>query len=727
MLRSADGLGEIWLSPESSPQYYPLVHTSFWLEYRLWKLNPMGYHVTNVLLHIGASFLLWRALVLLGLPFAWIAAAIFAMHPVHVESVAWITERKNVLSLVFYLCSCISMLYWLRLIPQEKQINKLRGLYFFGLSFYIAALLSKSVVCSLPAALLLIVWWRKGTISHRDIISLIPFFIFGLVSGLSTAWLEHYHVGAQGAEWNYGWLERLLTASRIIWFYAGKLIYPIGLTFNYPRWSVSSQSLWQYSYPALLLLVFAMLSFWYYRRKISRGPIVAALFFCGTLFPALGFIDVYPFRYSFVADHFQYHASIGLIVLASQGIGCLAESMNTKLWSISISFLLCSLAVLTFHQSGEYKNIETLWRKTIEKNPNSILANNNLGLLFKERKEYDAALQLFNNIIDKYPYHAEAYNNIGTIYIIQGRYDDAADMFKRAIGINSKYVEAHYNLANLYKERGTLKEALSHCRQVLILDPDNSLGFVQMGELIDAHGNFKEAISWYSKALSQNPESAEIHLKWGQTLLNHGMLKEASEHFDEVLSLAPEAVKAINLKGIVFSRQAKLLTAEEYFRKAIGINADFVEGYVNLGTVLTQQGKVTEALTIYDQALHLEPTNCDALFGKGTALLENGMASEAERFFKKVIDLKSGYYQAILNLGIAKAMQQDFQSATEQFTLITKVWPESAEAFRNLAQAQWLIGKKHEARNSFKKLKVISDEEAEKLQKLIPSIGGSEN
>ena len=312
-LRSVDGLRQIWCKLTATPQYYPLVHTSFWLEYHLWGLNPVGYHVVNVLLHALAAILLWRVLVRLQLPGAWLAAGIFALHPVAVESVAWVTERKNVLAAVFYFAAALAYLRGRR---RERMAESKSGVslrwYFLAFALFVAALLSKTTACSLPAAMLLVIWWKRGRIAGRDVWPLLPFFAAGVALGLVTSWLERTHVGAQGPEWAFSFPERCLIAGRAVWFYAGKLFWPANLTFIYPRWQINTGAWWQWIFPVAALAVVAVL--WRLRRRIGRGPLVAVLFFGGTLLPALGFTNVYPMRYSFVADHFQYLASVGLIV-----------------------------------------------------------------------------------------------------------------------------------------------------------------------------------------------------------------------------------------------------------------------------------------------------------------------------------------------------------------------------------------------------------------------------
>jgi hypothetical protein len=354
-LHDLGGLQRIWFELGAVPQYYPMVHTTFWLEYHLWGLHPVGYHLINVLLHAAAAIFLWQVLLRLRIRGAWLAAVLFALHPVCVESVAWITERKNVLSAVFYFTAALAFLRFVAL-EEPDGPNRLRWYWYLGaLVLFMAALLSKTVTCTLPAALLLVCWWKKGRVQRGEILPLLPFFALGVGLGLITAWMEKFHVGAQGAEWSLTFADRCLIAGRALWFYAGRLVWPAHLTFIYPRWKIEPEVWWQWLFPVAAVGVVAGL--WLARRRIGKGPLVAVLFFAGTLGPALGFVNVYPMRFSFVADHFQYLASVGLITLCAVGLARMPRVMPAT--------LVVLLGALTWQQAGIYRNLETLWRDTL--------------------------------------------------------------------------------------------------------------------------------------------------------------------------------------------------------------------------------------------------------------------------------------------------------------------------------------------------------------------------
>lgn len=219
-LHDLNGLRRIWFEPTSGPQYYPLTFTTFWAEYQLWQLRPLGYHLGNVLLQAANGVLVWIVLRRLRVPGAWLAGAIFSVHPVHVESVAWITERKNVLSGVFYFTSLLAYLRFAGLDPPtgDRPATNQSHWYWLALTLFACALLAKTVACTLPVAIVLLIWWKRGRIAGSDVVQLVPFFGLSLAMGLATSWVERSHTGAVGEEYSFTLVERCLIAGRIVWF-----------------------------------------------------------------------------------------------------------------------------------------------------------------------------------------------------------------------------------------------------------------------------------------------------------------------------------------------------------------------------------------------------------------------------------------------------------------------------------------------------------------------------
>jgi len=386
-LTSAGGLFDIWFqhTPEIAiPQWYPLVHTTFWIEFHLWGLEPFGYHLVNLILHLTSAWMLFTVVRRLGLPGAILIAGVFALHPVMVESVAWITERKNVLSMVFYLGAMKVYLRYAGLADADPGHGGRGKLWWIAFGLFACALTSKSVTFSLPFTILLITWWKRGRLEKADIVALLPFIVLGVAYGIYTSHLEDVKVGAHGPEWDQTLLERCLIAGRVPWFYFSKLIWPAELTFIYERWVVDVGEAWQFAFPAAVLLLVGALVFIAWKKGV-RAPLAAVLMFGGTLFPAIGFVDVYPFRYSFVADHFQYHASLGIIVLVC---AWLAARVPARIGMVATVIVLGLYGARTWSQTHKYENKEVLYNSILDDNPDGWFAHNNLAAIYVVREEW---------------------------------------------------------------------------------------------------------------------------------------------------------------------------------------------------------------------------------------------------------------------------------------------------------------------------------------------------
>jgi tetratricopeptide (TPR) repeat protein len=478
-LQSWNGLCRIWCDLKATQQYYPLLHSAFWLEHRLWGGATLGYHLVNIFLHVAAALLVAVILRRLQVPGAYLAAAIFALHPVQVESVAWITELKNTQSAVFYLSAALVYLRF------DRSRNKV--LYGLALGLFILGLLSKTVAATLPAALLVVFWWQRGRLSwRRDVLPLLPFFVLGAAAGVFTALVERELGGAAGADFNFTVIERCLIAGRAIWFYLGKLFWPADLIFIYPRWHVSQAVWWQYLFPLAALLLLA--GVWAIRRRV-RGPLAAVLFFVGTLFPALGFCNIYPFIFSFVADHFQYLASLGIIALTSAGIAILLKRWG--FWGRWPAYCLCGallmvLATRTWAQCCMYSDIDQLYLTTIQRNPDCWMAYLNLGQILGNRGRLDEAMGCYASAIRIKPDCKMAHLNLGEAFVRCHRLNDTMAEYDTALAIDPDYAEAHYNLGNVLMLRERFPEAEAEYRKALAIRP----GFAEARrnlEIVSSH------------------------------------------------------------------------------------------------------------------------------------------------------------------------------------------------------------------------------------------------
>ncbi len=588
-----DGLRKIWLEPRSNPDYYPLTLTSFWIEYRLWGLHPFGYHLVNVLLHALNGVLLWRVLKCLGIPAGWVVGVIFVIHPVQVESVAWITERKNTLSGLFYLCAVLSFLKFYfaeaevvsgkspgkarsgkdagedvdeeRLIPRD---------YLHSIFFYVCAVLAKTVTVSLPAILLVMLWWKRGRLIGRDFKLTIPYFVIGLPLGLFAVAMQHGHTGAMGSRFDFSLADRFLIAGRALWFYASKLVWPAELVFIYPRWNLDPSVFWQWLFP--ITAGAALIALWAFRGKIGRAPLAATLVFVITLSPALGFFNIYWQVYSYVADHVQYIASIGLLTLIVAGAASLLRSKGrTFEWAgfAVAGAVILILGVLTWRQTHVYRNAETLWRDTIAHNPLSYMAHTNLGHALREEERFeealasyaralelepelsdthfdyavglislkreDEAIRFFEQAIALDPRFAQAYHGIAMILSQRGESDRAVEYFAKAVGKKPDFTIAWFNLAIELEKLGRAEEAAKAYQAAIESDPDHAMARYNFANLLLRHRQYQPAVDQYYEALRINPNWAEPYFNLGQAFLLQGMQQEALAHFQEAYRLDP--------------------------------------------------------------------------------------------------------------------------------------------------------------------------------------------
>ena len=455
----------IWTT--SDAVYYPLVLTTFWVEWRLWSGQPMGFHIVNVLLHVINAILLCFLFHQLGIKWAWLGGAIFALHPVHVESVAWITELKNVQSGFFYL---LTLLFYLRFLD-----NRRRQWYLATLIMFLAALLSKPSTVMLPVILLIIHWWLNRPLQKKDIFSIVPFFVLSALASLWTIWEQQYHSGAIGPEWSIGLLERTVIAGYNIWFYIIKLLFPYNLTFFYPRWEIDPLSIIAY-FPLALLLILYLASLKNYTAW-GKSVFIALSYFIITLFPTLGFFNFYFMRYSFVGDHFQYLPSMGIIALITCGAALyfekldLAQTKKTFCWQkigagLGLAVLLI-FGALTWKQGHIYKDMETLLRDTINKNPKAWMAHSNLGMMYAEKGLLDKALVEFKETLRIYPDHSGAHNSLGNIYLLQKKYKRAIETYRGALKLDPENKGFLYNLALSYEGAGNFKLAKEYYKKIL--------------------------------------------------------------------------------------------------------------------------------------------------------------------------------------------------------------------------------------------------------------------
>ncbi len=591
-LRSLHGLWRIWFDLGATQQYYPLLHSAFWLEHRLWGDAVLGYHLTNVVLHAASAFLVVIIMRRLALPGAWLAGFVFALHPVCVEAVAWISEQKSTLSGVLYLAAALIYLHFDR--------TRRKSQYFAALGLFVLALMSKSVTATLPAAILVILWWQRGRLDwRRDVLPLAPWLAFGASAGLFTAWVESTPrlIGAQGPQYALTWLQRILLAGRVPCFYAWKVLWPADLMFTYPHWTIDSSDLRQYLFPLGIAALAVALGF--LARK-NRGPLAGFLFFIGTLFPALGFLNVYPFRYSYVADHFQYLAILGIVVPASAWLTVSARRIpHGKIAAIVLPvLLLTTLTAATRQQSAMYRDYETLFRETLARNPGSSFLHNNLGVvLMSTGREREAAPE-FETAVRLTPDDADYRVNLGlALAQIPGRLTDAVAEYQAALRIDPNFPAAHLNLG---------------------------LAFTAMpGRMEDAIAEYRKATAAYQSATQNEPNLWQAHFNLGLAYAQMpGRESEAITEYQTALRMKPDSAVAHFQLGNTFHKMGRLPDAITEYQASLNIDPAVPEVHYELAYALAQvPGRVPEAIAECRKMLLLKPGD-----GPGRQLLASLLA-----------------------------------------------------------------------------------------------------
>jgi tetratricopeptide (TPR) repeat protein len=598
-LRDAGGLLKIWtkFGPREggTPQYYPLTHTTYWLEYQLsgappGEINTTVFHITNMLLHAGAAILLWLILRELAVPGAWLAAAIFALHPMQAESVAWISERKNVLAGVFYFGAIFA---YLRSgfgkdnetpsSPDTRNPTPDTRLYLLALGLFALALLSKTVAVSMPAVVLLLIWYKRGRLTARDFLATAPFFVIGILMAWVTTRLERGEIGAMGPEWQFSFAQRILIAGRAVCFYAEKLVWPVNLAFIYPRWDVTTAQPWQWIFPigvAVVLIVLFLL-----RKRIGRGPIAAALIFVGVLVPALGFINFYPMRYSFVANHFQYLAAPALIALIVGGAARAMRKLSMTAMPapyVVAGVVLVALGALTLMHSTVYASQLDLWAATAFRNPNSWMVRNNYGVSLQQEA---ATLP---------PEEAMA------------KLDAAAKEFERAIALKPDHVNAWHAWGQVLLDQNKPGEALGKFDQALRLKSNNIDAVISRGQALLRLRRLDDALAAFRQAwsLAESPElrpyvprvkAARIQQYQGVVLVQKKDLEGARRAYANAVRILPEAPDMRFEYGTVLAELRQPIPAAEQFAAAIRLQPSNADARISLALLMIEVGNLPGA------------------------------------------------------------------------------------------------------------------------------------
>ena len=695
-VRSASGLRQIWFSPGDIRQeghYWPLVYSTFWLEHKLWGFTPAGYHVVNVLLHLANTLLLWHLMRRLTVPGAWVIAAVFAVHPLHVESVAWVIERKDVLSGLFYLTAA---LVWLRFVEEPRP-----GRYVLALVLFATGMMAKSIVVTLPVALLIHHWWKQGQVTGRDVRRLAPFFVAGLAIALADlAFNRSKGVGG----FDYSMVERTLIAARALWFYAGKLLWPVDLAVIYPRWEVDAGA--PVAWTCLVAAVATAAALWLFRSRIGRGPLAGALFFAVTLSPVLGFVDYSYMQFSFVADRYQYLA----------GIGVLAVVIGTAAWGVR-RYAGGELAGTPYDgpvqaRPGHDGTARERWGVTVMVAGVTVIVLTALGTLtWRQATIYRDEVTFFNYVISHNPQALRAYQNLGSALIKQGRLEEAAAALRIGVAQTPNDAGVLAGLGGVLVKMNHLDEAEPPLRRALEIEPGHEKATQNLAALFRKEERHEEALEQFAAVLEINPDNVTAHLGMARILSDVQRDDEAAEHYRRVLQITPRSWEALESLGLLHFERRHFAEALPLFRGMVEIDPDNATAHANVGAVLYHLDRPGEALASFDRALALEPALEPARTGHHNAQerLRGGPAPDL-------------LYEDALNRGKTLFAEGRHEDARTAVLAALERRPESVEANVSLGTILIEMGRHAEAEQHLRRARERHAQETDVLQNLAEAI-----
>ena len=570
LVQSFGGLRRIWFSTEPY-DYFPLTYTSFWLEWPLWGTDPLGYRAVNLLLHLSSAFLFWRLLTRLRVPGAWLGAVLFAVHPVNVASVAWIAERKNALSLVFYLTS---LLCWAESEDQPPgDRRRARWWYAGAIGAFVLAALSKSSVVMLPCVLLLLGWWRKGNIGRQNLRRAAPFFGVSLAAGLLTVWFQfHRSMDPGGSHPTGPALLRVLIAGRSILFYLGKTLLPVRLSMIYPRWEMSVSSAVDWLPLALVLAL--LFGAWWGHALWGRGPFAALGYFVLTVLPVSGLMPMTFAMYSFVSDHFVYVPMLGLLAGLAAGLATWRERPGAfahRAALVVTAAVVCLFVAAARERADEFGSSRRLWEETLRVNPRCTVAHNNLGLVLEDDGHLPEAEAHFRRALELDPAQPEAAPNLAFLLQSEGRWRESADVYAPALG-RMPDAKGFNNYGVVLPQLGETHRAWEQFRSAVRLEP----------AMLSARFNL------YRLALAQHDDPAAADEL-------RACLRIDPDNVPSLLGLAALEIRA----GRVVDAQDAVVLSERACRLSHGADA---AALATLSRAYIGVGRRAEAVTTGEQA-----------------------------------------------------------------------------------------------------------------------------
>jgi tetratricopeptide (TPR) repeat protein len=539
--KSFESLVSIWINPQGL-DYFPLKTTLQWFEWHIWGANPLGYHLMSLGLHLFSSFIIWRIFKKLGFSLSWLGAILFLVHPLAVQSVAWVSELKNTLSLPFLLLSFDTFIDYENFCFSNK-INSKR-LFLLSLGYFILAMLAKSSVVMLPLILLLYIWCKRNSISKKDFISLSPFFLVSLILGIVTIFFQHTRAIA-GESFEIGsFFERCYSSILIIGFYLKLFFFPLYLTPIYPRWSVDNL---QVAIVLGWLSLLTLLIYLFRNNSVTSNKLLLGLgWFIINLIPVLGIIPMSFLKYAQVSDHFTYISIIGSIALITLFFSTLHDWVKNKKRYLSYAIILAKISMLIFlayvsnSHAKDFQDDLSFYTKIITDNPSCWMAHDNLGNIYNDNKLYPEAIAEYNEVLK----------------------------------LNPHYAKAHFNLGLALVDFGNIPEGISHYKEAITLHPEVAEFHNNLGIALSLLGKSEEAILEFKNTLKLNSKYSDAELNWGLVLARDKRIPEAIEHLKESIKLNPKSDHAHLLLGYAYQALERQNEADQEFSIAKNLKSN---------------------------------------------------------------------------------------------------------------------------------------------------------
>jgi tetratricopeptide (TPR) repeat protein len=658
----------LWaLTVRNISYWQPMTWLSLMLDYELYGLSPRGYHLTNLLLHILSTLLLFLVLKRMtgSIWRSAFVASLFAIHPLNVESVAWTVERKNVLSTFFLMLTMLSYVYY-----SERP-----GLSRYLLTFLLFALglMAKPMLVTLPFVLLLLDYWPLGRLQlgqfgksikpHSDrlkqsgaqrslvfrlVLEKVPFLALAMLSIFLTLWSVQ-RPGTAVTTVTMPTSVRVANALVSYVSYIGKTIWPRNLAVFYPPPEMLPW--WQVLAAALFLGCISLLVL----RLLRRRPylIVGWLWYLGTLVPVIGLVQAG--MWPAMADRFAYVPCIGLFIIIAWGAPELIATWRrrTAIITVTAGILLLAASAVTWAQLRHWKNSVTLFQQVLKVTSKNYLAHNNLGAALYEQGKTKEAIAHYTRALEIKPHYWMAHNNLGTALADQGKIKEAIVHFNEALKISPNNAGIHNNYGTVLAQQGKIDEALSHLSRALQIRPDFAELYNNLGNILGEQGMVDEAIKHYNKSLAIKPNYAAAHTNLGALLANHGRLKEARIHYSKALQLDPDSAESHNNLGVALVELGEVKAAIPRYMEALQLRPDYAEAHNNLGNALNLMGRHHEAIAHYTEALRIKPDSAENHNNLGAVLAQQGKLKKAVEHFSWALEIKPDYVQARNNLALA--------------------------------------------------------------------------